>query len=245
MEGSESEMSCLAPGADSLSGDGSSSPDVMSFEVDIVEEDIPARVEDLMRLSALGFFREAREQSLDLFSRQDDVFAVKMECMRLLFEQGDFEELDNYINTQFSVTESSEASVNSLDEVIRHLNDEVTKHLKSWHDSRGSERSTEQPEVDTNTQHAMVMQMRHLAMLNRKTRDQMTVGSNFVRHAYYKFDHSHILKCMDSPLQVRTLRSIRKNQLLTSLVCPIRVSAIHIGHYGGDMDSPTTRKPVA
>lgn len=79
----------------------SSSGSVMEFTLDVIE-DVASRVEDMMRLCALGHFREARQQSADLLDRRSDVFPVKVECMRLLLEQGDYQGLYDYIFNQFS-----------------------------------------------------------------------------------------------------------------------------------------------
>ena len=59
--------------------------DSMVFKIDVVQ-DIAGQVEEMARLGAFGQFREAREQAEDLFSRQEDIFPVKVECMRLLYD---------------------------------------------------------------------------------------------------------------------------------------------------------------
>lgn len=82
---------------DSSSGSGS----LMEFTLDVIE-DVASRVEDMMRLCALGHFGEAIKHSADLFDRKTDVFPVKVECMRLLLEQGDYKGIHDYIARQFS-----------------------------------------------------------------------------------------------------------------------------------------------
>lgn len=64
----------------------------MNFSFDIAE-DVAAQVEEMSRLSMLGFFRRAREISASSLANHTDIFPVAAERMRLLYDQGDFEEL--------------------------------------------------------------------------------------------------------------------------------------------------------
>ena len=64
----------------------------MDFSIDIVE-DVPALVEEMMRLGALGYFKNARKLCDGVLARHTSTFAVAVECMRLLLRQGDFERL--------------------------------------------------------------------------------------------------------------------------------------------------------
>jgi hypothetical protein len=64
----------------------------MDFSIDVVE-DIPAQVEEMMSLAARGYFKLAREISDNVLVRQNSIFNVAVERMRLLHDQGDFEAL--------------------------------------------------------------------------------------------------------------------------------------------------------
>lgn len=170
-----------------------------------------------MRLGALGYFREAREQSSDLFSRQDDVFPVKMECMRLLFEQGDFEKLLNYTSAQFRG--SNEQDVYSLDDIARHL--------RRWRKVAHPVRPKDVPEDEINTQRIMIAQMRHIAMLSRAGTDRETSCRSIALG--YKLDHSDMWLWMRRPLQVRAKHYISSPQLLITTVSHIRTGTSYIG----------------
>ncbi|KAK5175292.1 uncharacterized protein LTR77_000430 [Saxophila tyrrhenica] len=64
----------------------------MDFSVEI-EEDVPALVEEMMRLGTLGYFVEARKLSDKHLVRHASIFAVAAERMRLLLIQGDISQL--------------------------------------------------------------------------------------------------------------------------------------------------------
>lgn len=60
----------------------------LNFSLDVVE-DIYAEVEEVMRLSGHGRFREARKLSNDTLAKHTDIFAVLAEDLRSLLDQGD------------------------------------------------------------------------------------------------------------------------------------------------------------
>ena len=61
----------------------------LDFSIDIAE-DVAAQVEEMLRKSMLGYFRQAREVFEERLVKHTDIFPVAVERMRLLHGQGDF-----------------------------------------------------------------------------------------------------------------------------------------------------------
>lgn len=70
---------------------------VMDFSIGIVE-DVPAEVENIMHLAAIGLFTEAREAAALTMERYLDKFPVLIEFLRLLYDQGDYQSLSDHVN---------------------------------------------------------------------------------------------------------------------------------------------------
>ena len=80
----------------------------MNFSVDIVD-DVPAMVDEMMRLGDLGYFNEACEIS-NMLARHSDIFAVIAERMRLFLIQGAFQELLDFtdaVNLEGTATQTT------------------------------------------------------------------------------------------------------------------------------------------
>ncbi|GAB1739838.1 hypothetical protein NU219Hw_g4773t1 [Hortaea werneckii] len=64
----------------------------MEFKIDVVD-DIEAQVEEMMRLGALGYFKEARQLSQSIAPVHQQKFEVVFEQLRLMLDQGAYTDL--------------------------------------------------------------------------------------------------------------------------------------------------------
>ena len=64
----------------------------MDFAIEVVE-DIEAQMEEMMRLGALGYFREARPVSQSIAPEYQQKFEVAFEQLRLMLDQGAYTDL--------------------------------------------------------------------------------------------------------------------------------------------------------
>lgn len=64
----------------------------MEFRIGVVE-DIEAQVEEMMRLGALGYFKEARQLSQSIAPAHQRTFEVVFEQLRLMLDQGAYTDL--------------------------------------------------------------------------------------------------------------------------------------------------------
>ncbi|KAI7183642.1 hypothetical protein KC363_g8141 [Hortaea werneckii] len=64
----------------------------MEFRIGVVE-DIEAQVEEMMRLGALGYFKEARQLSQSIAPAHQQTFEVVFEQLRLMLDQGAYTDL--------------------------------------------------------------------------------------------------------------------------------------------------------
>ncbi|KAI6855506.1 hypothetical protein KC338_g8137 [Hortaea werneckii] len=64
----------------------------MEFKVEVVD-DIEAQVEEMMRLGALGYFKEARQLSQSIAPVHQQTFEVVFEQLRLMLDQGAYTDL--------------------------------------------------------------------------------------------------------------------------------------------------------
>ncbi|KAI7081976.1 hypothetical protein KC356_g8744 [Hortaea werneckii] len=64
----------------------------MEFKIEVVD-DIEAQVEEMMRLGALGYFKEARQLSQSIAPVHQQTFEVVFEQLRLMLDQGAYSDL--------------------------------------------------------------------------------------------------------------------------------------------------------
>jgi hypothetical protein len=74
----------------------SEGPYEISFEMDVVE-DICRDVEEVARMGALGYFRDACALSKDTLEKHMDAFPIIMEVLRLCYDQGDYEKISTIL----------------------------------------------------------------------------------------------------------------------------------------------------
>ncbi|KAK5738892.1 hypothetical protein LTR17_005618 [Elasticomyces elasticus] len=65
----------------------------MQFDFDVVEDTSYKAVQDVARLSAFGHFGQARSLSKETLETRMDAYPFAFEVLRLLFDQGDYEEM--------------------------------------------------------------------------------------------------------------------------------------------------------
>jgi hypothetical protein len=91
----------------------------MNFSIEVVE-DVAEQVGEMMRLGALGSFKQAREVSDSIDPVNLSTFAVVAEQMRLLFDQGDYTALlekTKDIGMQLKLTEVQTKMVGTMEKI--------------------------------------------------------------------------------------------------------------------------------
>ncbi|KAI7204216.1 hypothetical protein KC324_g866, partial [Hortaea werneckii] len=114
----------------------------MDFEIQVVD-DIEAQVEEMMRLGALGYFKEARQVSQSIAPVHQQKFEVVFEQLRLMLEQGAYPDL---IARAKSYPEdactSEQSALIALMAMIAHL------HMNDTKESRASDALKESQLID-------------------------------------------------------------------------------------------------
>ena len=115
---------------------GESTPDggfPAKFSIEVVE-DVSEIVEEMMRLGALGYFKEARELSDTLLPKYSHIFAVLAERMRLLLDQGDYSQLLKMAQTanRDGLSTNQKAILNLMQAIAKGIKSERVRSTLKW-----------------------------------------------------------------------------------------------------------------
>lgn len=142
----------------------------MEFRIGVVE-DIEAQVEEMMRLGALGYFKEARQLSQSIAPAHPRTFEVVFEQLRLMLDQGAYTDLiaRAEAHPQDSCT-AQQSNLIALMKAIAHA---------SISGAEGSQPSNKSEKAQSIEPAALCVQLQQRLRDASWTLEEVRTGSNF------------------------------------------------------------------
>lgn len=121
----------------------------MDFAIEVVE-DIEAQMEEMMRLGALGYFKEARQVSQSIAPEYQQKFEVVFEQLRLMLDQGAYVDLIARAESfPKNACTPEQSALIALMVAITHLRMNDTKETQAFDDALRQSQLLDIPAIHT------------------------------------------------------------------------------------------------